>query len=278
MIWSGLCSPLQHVLYIQELKGRKNHVLIQPSWKKDAAASEMGWLGFSPQTGWTGGQRHIPPYGWWRGEMRKTFYFTCLVVVLELCHISSTGLCYPLACHQVAHYHRSRTNFCPPQPQSFTTQHTWVKLELTPAGVIKLQWDVNSFSSWFYTWSSQATWLFLSWLGQVGHTCVWTHEDIARVQSTFQEALFGLRYMNASQGSLWKRVSRNQSQTVHTNLVNAVYGLERWRGRQAKKQKKWAHQPGPKYLFEYYKLKLSLEVKCHFFPSKISSIQQWPES
>lgn len=49
------------------------------------------------------------------------------------------------------------------------------------------------------------------------------------MQSTFQEALLGLRYMNASQGSLWKRVSRNQSQTVHTHLVDAVYGLEKTR-------------------------------------------------
>lgn len=75
--------------------------------------------------------------------------------------------------------------------------------------------------------SFQPTWLLLSRLGQVSHTRVWTHEDIAWVQSTLQEALFGLRYMNASQGSLWKGVGRNQSQTVHTNLVNAVNGLER---------------------------------------------------
>ena len=120
MIWSGLGSPLQHVLHVQELKGR-NQVLLQPSWKKHAATSEK--VGFSPQTGWSRGQWDAPLYEWGSGERRRTLDFTCLVVVLQLRHIASTGLCYPLACHQVAHYHRSRTNFCPPQPPSFTAQH-----------------------------------------------------------------------------------------------------------------------------------------------------------
>lgn len=76
---------------------------------------------------------------------------------------------------------------------------------------------------WDIWWS---TWLFLSWLGQVGDTCVRAHEDVAGVQGTFQEALFGLRYMDAAQGSLRKCVSRHQSQTVHPDLVDAVYCLE----------------------------------------------------
>lgn len=71
-----------------------------------------------------------------------------------------------------------------------------------------------------------STWLFLSWLGQVGDTCVRAHEDVAGVQGALQEALFGLRYMNAAQGSLGKCVGRHQSQAVHPNLVDAVYGLE----------------------------------------------------
>lgn len=36
------------------------------------------------------------------------------------------------------------------------------------------------------------TWLLLSWLGQVGDTRVGAHEDVARVQGAFQEALLGL--------------------------------------------------------------------------------------
>lgn len=55
-------------------------------------------------------------------EMRVTIYLTCLVIVLELGHVSPAGLCYPLACHQVAHYHRSRTNLCPAQPQSLASE------------------------------------------------------------------------------------------------------------------------------------------------------------
>lgn len=142
---------------------------------------KLGCLGLSPQTGWTRGQRHTPLYVWWPGEMRKTVYFTCLVVVLELRHISSTGLCYPLACHQVAHYHRSGTDFCPAQPQ-YSQHHTWVKLEFIPAGMIKLQWDMNSFWSWFHTWSSLGhfgVYLAVSVLAWAGwsHMCVdtWGH-------------------------------------------------------------------------------------------------------
>lgn len=71
-----------------------------------------------------------------------------------------------------------------------------------------------------------STWLFLSRLGQVGDTRVRAHEDVAGVQGTFQEALFGLRYMDAAQGSFRKCVSRHQSQAVHPDLVDAVYCLE----------------------------------------------------
>lgn len=46
------------------------------------------------------------------------------------------------------------------------------------------------------------------------------------MQSTLQEALFGLRYMDAAQRSLWKCVGRHQSQAVHPDLVDAVYSLE----------------------------------------------------
>lgn len=53
------------------------------------------------------------------------------------------------------------------------------------------------------------------------------HEDVAGVQGALQEALFCLRYMNATQGSLGKRVGRHQSQAVHPNLVDAVDGLEK---------------------------------------------------
>lgn len=72
----------------------------------------------------------------------------------------------------------------------------------------------------------RVTWLFLSWLGQVGDTCVRAHENIARVQRALQEALFCIRYMDATQRSFRKRVGRHQSQAVHSNLVDAVNGLE----------------------------------------------------
>lgn len=52
------------------------------------------------------------------------------------------------------------------------------------------------------------------------------HEDVARVQGTLQETLFGLRYMDSTQRSLRKCVGRHKSQAVHPNLVDAVYGLE----------------------------------------------------
>lgn len=71
-----------------------------------------------------------------------------------------------------------------------------------------------------------STWLFLSWLGQIGDTCVRAHEDVAGVQGPFQEALFGLRYMDTTQGGLRKSVGRYQSQAVDPDLVDAVYRLE----------------------------------------------------
>lgn len=69
------------------------------------------------------------------------------------------------------------------------------------------------------------TWLFLSWFGQVSDTRVRTHENVARVQRSFEEALFGLRYVDPTQGSFRKNVGRHQSQAVHPDLVDAVYGL-----------------------------------------------------
>lgn len=83
---------------------------------------------------------------------------------------------------------------------------------------------------WNMWWS---TWLFLSRLGQVGDTCVRAHEDVAGVQGALQEALFGLRYVDAAQGSLRERVGRHQSQAVDPDLVDAVYGLE------TKTEEKW---------------------------------------
>lgn len=71
-----------------------------------------------------------------------------------------------------------------------------------------------------------STWLFLSRLGQVGDTRVRAHEDVAGVQGALQETLFGLRYMDAAERSLRKRVGRHKSQAVHPDLMNAVYGLE----------------------------------------------------
>lgn len=75
------------------------------------------------------------------------------------------------------------------------------------------------------------TWLLLSGLGQVGDARVGAHEDVAGVQGAFQEALLGLRYVDAAQGSFGQRVGRHQSQTVHAHLVDAVDGLKRVRNK-----------------------------------------------
>lgn len=155
--------------------------------------------------------------------MRMTLYLTCLVVVLELGHVPPTGLGNPLAGHQVAHYHGSRADLCRAQPHSGKSGQATEKnphhnkrngrnslfLKLNPC-----------FDMW------RSTWLFLSGLGQVGDACVRAHEDIAGVQGALQEALFGLGYMDAAQRSLRKRIGRHQSQAVHSDLVDAVYGLE----------------------------------------------------
>lgn len=82
----------------------------------------------------------------------------------------------------------------------------------------------------------------MSWLGQVGDTRVRAHEDVAGVQGALQEALFGLRYVDAAQGSLRKRVGRHQSQAVHPDLVDAVYGLETETGNTCKKQRRTGDQ------------------------------------
>jgi len=66
----------------------------------------------------------------------------------------------------------------------------------------------------------------LSGLGKVGDTRVRAHEDVAGVQGALQEALFGLRYVYATERSFRKGISRHKSQAVHPNLVDAVYGLE----------------------------------------------------
>lgn len=57
-----------------------------------------------------------------------------------------------------------------------------------------------------------------------------THEDVAGMQGALQKALFGLRYVDATQRSFRKCVGRNQSQAVHPNLVDAVDSLENTRG------------------------------------------------
>jgi hypothetical protein len=46
------------------------------------------------------------------------------------------------------------------------------------------------------------------------------------VKCPFQKALFGFRDVNPSKRSLGQSVGRNQCQTVHTHLVDAVDGLE----------------------------------------------------
>lgn len=74
------------------------------------------------------------------------------------------------------------------------------------------------------------TWLFLPWFGQVGDTCVRTHEDVAGMQGALQETLLSLRYVDATQRSFRKIVGRNKSEAVHPNLVDAVNGLTNTQG------------------------------------------------
>lgn len=70
------------------------------------------------------------------------------------------------------------------------------------------------------------TWLFLARFGKVGDTGVRAHEHIAGVQQPLQETLLGFRNVNPSERSLGQGVGRNQRQTVHAHLVDAVDRLE----------------------------------------------------
>lgn len=72
----------------------------------------------------------------------------------------------------------------------------------------------------------QLTWLLLARLGKVGHTGMRAHQHITRVQHPFQKTLLGFRNVNSSERSLGQGVGRNQGQTVHTHLVDAVNGLK----------------------------------------------------
>lgn len=71
------------------------------------------------------------------------------------------------------------------------------------------------------------TWLFLAWLGHVGDTGVWAHEDITRVQIAFQKVLFGFTDMDASKRRLWKGVGWDKGEAVQANLVDTVNGLSK---------------------------------------------------
>lgn len=73
----------------------------------------------------------------------------------------------------------------------------------------------------------QPTWLFLAWLGQVGNTGVWAHEDITGVQISFQKVLLGFTDMDASKRRLWKGVGWDEGEAVQANLVDTVNGLGR---------------------------------------------------
>lgn len=53
-----------------------------------------------------------------------------------------------------------------------------------------------------------------------------THQHVAGVQCSSQEALSGFGDVDSSQGSLGQGVGRDQGQTVHAHLVDAVNGLE----------------------------------------------------
>ena len=67
------------------------------------------------------------------------------------------------------------------------------------------------------------TGLFLPGLGDAG---VGAHEHVAGVQEALQEALLGLRDLDAPQRGLGQRVGGDQRQTVHPHLVDAVDGLQ----------------------------------------------------
>lgn len=150
-----------------------------------------------------------------------TTHSTCLFVVLQLRHVSAAGLCNSLPGHQVSHYHGRRADLC-----SITDTSAAVRRRHTRAD------DVPTFGAFgpvHCGWRGGLTWLLLSGLGQVGDARVRAHEDVAGVQGAFQEALLGLRYVDAAQGSFGQRVGWHQSQTVHAHLVDAVYGLKQFK-------------------------------------------------
>lgn len=50
------------------------------------------------------------------------------------------------------------------------------------------------------------TWLFLPGFGQVGHTGMRAHEDVAWVQGALHKAVLGLRHVDATQRGLRQSV------------------------------------------------------------------------
>lgn len=142
---------------------------------------------------------------------------TCLFVVLQLRYVSAAGLRNSLPGHQVSHYHGRRADLC-----SITDTSAAVRRRHTCT-------DVRAFGAFgpaHCGWRDGLTWLLLSGLWQIGDARVGAHQDVAGVQGAFQEALLGLRYVDAAQRCFGKRVGRHQSQTVHAHLVDAVYGLK----------------------------------------------------
>ena len=154
-IWGGRCNACAYITVLSW----KPQPLQQPSLRFDSL--RYGSLPVSVVYVWRCSM----------GEMNMTIYLTCLVIVLELSQVSATGLCYPLPCHQVAHNHRGGSNLCPAQPYRHHTGQSGQPKRL-----------YHHITNVEETWS--CTWLFLSWLGQVGYAGVWAHEDIAGVQCT----------------------------------------------------------------------------------------------
>lgn len=63
-------------------------------------------------------------------------------------------------------------------------------------------------------------------LGQIRHARMRTHQNVRRVQGTFQEPPLRLGQVNTAQRSLGQIVGRHQSQTIDPHLMNGVDCLE----------------------------------------------------
>lgn len=155
-----------------------------------------------------------------RKDHLKTTRSTCLFVVLQLRHVSAAGLRNSLPGHQVSHYHGRRADLCSVTDTSAAVRRRHTRVDVRTLG---------AFGPVHCGWRDSLTWLLLSGLGQVGDARVGAHEDVAGVQGALQEALLGLRYVDAAQRSFGQRVGRHQSQTVHAYLVDAVYGLKQFK-------------------------------------------------